>query len=386
MLNCGIIGVGNAGNQVVSYAEQEKAPFKLFAINCSAEDLKSIPESINRALIGDGRGAGKNRVNSKTSLAKDIMPLIMSDEFKEFMIGLDFLFICSSTGGGTGSGASLVMTSVINNVYPTVYTINVGIMNCIKDALSTQSNTLEYLHELYEVMSEPTYMLYDNDKFGSLPINKMMDTVNRQIVEDLTVLTGQYNTNTRFTSMDDKDTINLLKTPGRIVVSQIKNFKEKDINENGIENMLLENIRKGAHVDLQKDRIVSYFGIIYNMSQEVADNFDFGLPKIQQEVGVPLDTWQHLVINEDSKLPNSVFIIFTGLTKINDRIDKINDRLKEIMDRQKQKEDDDTLNEFNINELNAKKAYKETTVSGKPQKVDLNDIFAKFGVTSGSDI
>ena len=60
MLNVGILGVGNAGNQVVAHAFTQKKSISVFALNCSESDLKTIPDGIPKALVGDGKGAGKN--------------------------------------------------------------------------------------------------------------------------------------------------------------------------------------------------------------------------------------------------------------------------------------------------------------------------------------
>ena len=378
MLKCGILGVGNAGNQVVSYAASVQAPFNLLAMNCSSEDLRMVPDSVPRLVIGDGRGAGKNRSESKTFLSEDVTGVIKSDCLKNFLTDLDVVFVVSSTGGGTGSGISLLLSTVMKNVFPTIYTIPIGIMGTLKEALSTHSNTLEYLKELYENMKDTTYMLYDNEKFAKLPSNQMMERVNKQIVDDLVVLTGYYNHNTKYSSIDDRDMLNIIRTPGRLVIGSVINFKEKDINEKSIEKQLLENIKTSGSVDLQKDRIVNRLGVIANITEPVSEQFDTTVPEVQKEVGSPVENFEHISIIDDTKLPNSVYLILSGCTQVNDRINQINDRVSEILERQNQKEDDDALSGVDVAALNAKKVYKKPVIEEK--QVDLGNIFSQFGV------
>lgn len=378
MLKLGVIGVGNAGNQVVATAYTRNANLDLFAVNCSDTDLKTLPTDIPKALIGDGRGAGKNRESSKQFLATAIAEFIKEEDVKNFISNLDVLFIVSSTGGGTGSGISPILTKVIQSVYPTVYVIPVGILSALKEGLSTHSNSLEYLKELYENLDKPTYMLYDNGAFSDLPSNVMMEKINNRIVDDLIVLSGYYNYITKYSSIDDRDFLNIIKTPGRLVIGSTGDFREKDIDETSVENLLLDDIRTGGHVELQKDKIVNRIGVIANMNEVVASKFDGMVPDIQKVIGNPIESFEHIAINEDRKLPNRVFIVISGLTKVSDRITEINDRVNDILEKQKCQEDADALNEIDINKLNEKRVYvKNEPVSGK---VDLQDIFSSFGV------
>lgn len=378
MLNVGILGVGNAGNQVVAHAFTQKKSISVFALNCSESDLKTIPDGIPKALVGDGKGAGKNRDESKKFLASDVMDLINNDTMKEFITSLDIVFIVSSTGGGTGSGISLLLSQIIKKVYPTVFVITVGIISSIKEALSTHANSLEYLTELYDNTESQTYMLYDNEKYSKIPSNQMMEKINAQIVEDIVTLSGYYNFNTKYASIDDKDLMNLIKTPGRLVVLSLVNFKEKDLDDTTVEELLLKNLKTSGTVDLQKDRIVNRIGVIANINSFVSEKFDTSIPGLLDTVGSPIESFEHLYINEDRKLPNNVFVILTGCTKINDRIIKINDRIEEIMEKQNQTEDDDVLKQFNGTELNAKRVYQSNEPTTKT--VNLEDIFNNFGV------
>ena len=95
MLNVGIIGNGNCGNQVAVLASRELG-CDVLAINSSKNDLNTLPDSIPYILIGDERGAGKNRNDAKKFLKESIMDMVQDEKFQSFMKGKDVIFIISS--------------------------------------------------------------------------------------------------------------------------------------------------------------------------------------------------------------------------------------------------------------------------------------------------
>ena len=113
MLKVGLIGCGNAGNQVLQEALKTYPDMKLVAINSSENDLSTLPDSITKITIGDGKGCGKNRMEAKKSLASQVLELVRNKEFIEFMSDLELAFVISSTGGGTGSGAAATVASKV---------------------------------------------------------------------------------------------------------------------------------------------------------------------------------------------------------------------------------------------------------------------------------
>lgn len=381
MLKVGVIGCGNCGNQVAVSVTELMKDIPVLAINSSDKDLATLPSSIPSRLIGDGKGSGKNRDESKEFLSKEIMKLLSDEEFKSFLLGLDVVFIVSSTGGGTGSGISLLLTGIIQKTVPGVYTIPVGIMPSVKkEGESTHANSLEYLNELYEVLgSKTTYMLYDNDKFAKEGTIAMMEKVNSAIAHDINVLRCYYNLPTKYASIDERDMLNIIRTPGRLFVASLYDVKEKDLDEETIEEKLINEIKSNAHVELQRDLIVNRSGIIVQLSSTVLAQFNTHVEKVQTFVGSPVEEFEHIYLNDDRKLPNNVFLILSGLSKVNDRIRKANDRIIEIEDARKQQEDDSELDIDLIGAVKESKTYHNETVDANAN-VDLAGIFKDFGV------
>lgn len=401
MINIGIIGVGNTGNQIVALAKESMPDIQVCAINSSEKDLETIPSSIPRILLqssedddyvstsGDEeidlgasrtekRGAGKDRTLAKKFLKHTAAKIIEDKEVRNILNAVDVVFIISSTGGGTGSGTCPMLANIIGSVCPDVKVILVGVLPVNNEALGAHVNTLEYLNELYKTLDGQTYMLYDNDKYAGLPSYKIIETVNKEIVEDIRVITGFYNKVTKFDSIDDRDMMRLIGFSGRLTVARVMGFSEKDCETTTIEDMIIDNIKRNAHVESQRDKKVMASGIISNLSQSLTEEFDNNIPLVREFVGDPVHAFSHIYVNEDRKEDNNVFLILNGLSPINDKINKISDRIEEIEEKQKLLEEESALDDIALDALSDKIAdhKKESNAT----EVDLNNIFSKFGI------
>ena len=383
MLNVGVIGLGNTGNQIASLAyEQLKIP--VMAVNSSEKDLETINNNIPKKLItdadGESKGAGKNRQLAKKYLKDSIMTFLSSEDVQEFIGELDVLFIVSSTGGGTGSGTSLIMSSVIASMFVDVHVITIGVLPVMNEALSAHVNTLEYLNELYGTLENQTYMLYDNDKYSGMPSYKMMNLVNEEVVKDINVLRCTYNYTTKYDSIDEEDMRRLISFPGRILIARLEDIKERDLDRDTIEDLLIKKIKSNAHTEIQRDQKVIATGIIANLSEAVFSEFDNHIEKVREFIGDPDHDFNHLYVNEDRKMHNNVFLIIGGLSVINDRISKISDRIEEIEEKQKIREEENSLNDLGVNELSKKVSSKDKSKKTNANNVDIANIFSKFGI------
>ena len=376
MLNVGLVGIGNAGSQVAALA-QEQLKIDVLAINSSDKDLQTLPSSVPSKLIGDEKGAGKERTQAKKFLKDSIMQLIDDDDIKK-VFDKEVTFIVSSTGGGTGSGTSLLLSNIINEIYPNTKIIIVGILPTLKEALSTQLNSIEYLTELYRTLADATYMLYDNDKYRNDPSTTMMQKINKSIVDDIGVIMGIYQVPTKFSSIDERDMSNILSTKGRIAIASLYDLKEKDIDETTIEELIIHQFKTNAHCELQRDKIVHRTGIITNLSDRINEKFDSHIPMVQEFIGAPVEEFEHIAINTDRHEANNVFLIASGLTQVNDRLRKINDRIEEINELQRQKEEESEINGIDFDRMSSKIERKNNTPLS--ENVNIKDIFSKFNV------
>lgn len=382
MLKVGVIGIGNCGNQIACLAHKE-ANCEVLCINTSENDLATIPEDVPKKLVGDSEGTGKNRQAAKEFLKKSIMTIMRDSEFMTFVSTKDVVLIVSSTGGGSGSGMSLLMAQILKESVRTEdggekIFIPVGVLPRLNEGQSTQVNALAYLQELYTVMENPTYMLYDNNMFKNETSYMVLQKVNEAVIQDIKVLQCLYNNPTPYDSIDERDMKTVLSTPGRIVISGLYDLKEKDLDDTSIEDLLIEAVKKSAHAELQRDGVVVRTGVITNLDTRLNEKFDSHIEKVREFVGEPTEEFLHISVNAERSLKNNVIMILTGLTKISDRIDKIRDRIEEIEENQRIKNGEVTDAEISSEELdrlNAKRSTGNRAVTGN---VDLENIFAKF--------
>ena len=212
------------------------------------------------------------------------------------------------------------------------------------------------------------------------PINVMMDTINRAIVDDLKVIRGDYQFPTKYCSIDEKDATSILTTTGRIVVAGIRGVTQKQLDNKSIGQFIVDDLKKNCHAEMNRDKKVHRLGIISYLDPDVNELFDGQLTDVQEFVGTPIETFTHFAIKEDnvSEIPNVVYLIASGLSRIDDRIEKVTTRVTEIEDAQeKLKNRQDSLEGIDIAALNAKKEIHKTNTEDK--KVNVSSIFEKFG-------
>lgn len=372
MLKISTIGLGNAGSQVSQLAYELKNIPGL-AINSSKQDLASITLPL-RFAIGDEKGAGKNRDNAKAFLKAHIAELVKEADVVEHITSSDIVFVISSIGGGTGSGMAPMMVDILQKAFKNTKFILVGIYAPLRESLAAQQNSIDYLKEIREHNSTATIMAYDNNRYSDITTSEMMTKVNREIVEDLAVLRGDYQFTTPFNSIDEKDMMRILQTPGRLVVYRATGVREKDIDEKGLEDILLVKIVKdSAHAELDKDQVVKRLGIITNLTASADEKFDINIKNVKKYVGEPVEGFEHVHRLEKGD-SNNVFLIMSGLSVPNDRIIKMTERIEEGIALLQQSTESvlDTLNTANI------KSLREDVSSDADAGVDLDDIFGKY--------
>ena len=117
-------------------------------------------------------------------------------------------------------------------------------------------------------------------------------------------------------------------------------------------------------------------GLITNLNERLNETLDTHVPQVRAFLGEPIHDFRHIVVNTDRSLDNNIFVIATGLSKIEDRIVKTSERIEEIVDAQKAAEAaraDDTLENMDINDLIPGKKPRNTET-----KIDVGSIFSKF--------
>lgn len=377
MLNVSVIGIGNAGNQIALLAKKQH-DIDGYALNSSANDLKSIQDerSIPALIIGDDKGSGKNRNEAKSFLKKTIKEVLVQPDFIKFIKDRDVVFMVSSLGGGTGSGMTPIMTDILSRKFPDTKFIVVGVLPQVREALASQDNSIEYLKEI-DAMDDITYMLYDNDKLNVNSSAQIFEAVNKEIVDSIATIKGLNQLDTTLSSIDEKDMMRIISTPGRLAVYQVRKISEKQLDSNTIEDLIVDKIKTGSNnVDLDRNRSIKRLGIISNLNSKLDTMWDPNLPSIKELIGEWVEGFEHISISQSENVENNMFILCSGMSMPDDRIEDINNRISSAMDKLNTKIKSSSLNGVDKDVL--KKLRDDKNQSPMTSSVDLDDIFDKY--------
>ena len=375
MIRLGLIGIGNCGNQVVSLAKETK-DIPGIAINTSDKDLENV-KNLTVFKIGSSKGAGKSRDKAKAYVKQMMKQLLSQEKFKSHIDENDVVAVVASTGGGTGSGISVMLTHLLSTMYVDKRFILVHVLPSLKESLAAQQNTIEYLKEMNNFNA--TYMSYDNGCKEDLPSNVMMKQMNEEIVEDLAVIRGDYLLSTPFTSIDEEDLTKILEVPGRLVVHRVYDIKEKDIDKVGIEDMLIQKLSDTTYsTELHNDNRVMKMGVILNVTEKLSNKIDTNFTEFKNQIGNPIEGFEHVAIIEPSmNLKNRAIVISSGLSLPEDRIEKINERIQEILDEiEKQKQVNSILDTIETDKIKGLRGIRND--SNGPDEIDIDDFLSKY--------
>jgi len=189
--NIKVIGVGGAGNNMVSWLHKKGiSGAEVYAVNTDKQHL-DISSADKKILIGRdltrGLGCGgfleKGRESAKESMS----------ELKEVLKGADMVFICSGMGGGTGTGAAPVIAQVAKENGAIVIGTVTMPFNIEKARIDKADFGLQQLRQVSD-----TAIVIDNNRLtsiaGQLPLkqafavaNELISTMIKGIVETIAV-------------------------------------------------------------------------------------------------------------------------------------------------------------------------------------------------------
>lgn len=375
MLKICTIGIGNAGNQIADLAKSVKG-IPGVAINSSEKDLTNV-QYIPKLIVGDTKGAGKNRDTAKKFIREQCKNLLSQKPFIEMISEQDVVFVISSIGGGTGSGMAPMLTDIMSRKFPDVLFVIIGVYPPLKESIAAQQNGLEYLKEVKDFLPNIAYMAYDNNRRSDLPTSEMMKEVNNEIVEHLDIIRGQYLYPTPYNSIDEKDMVRILSTPGRLAVYYIDYFNEKDLDKASIEEKLIDSIKAGSsNVELDRDKLIKRFGIVTNLSDKLNSMFNSGCPEILELIGEPVEAFEHIYINHNDDEINRVVLILSGLSIPDDRLTKIVQRIDDGLEELGRQKESSVLDDADM--MQSVKELRGESSFGNKGDFDLDDLFAKY--------
>lgn len=380
-LRIGTIGVGNAGCQVAELAKVT-ADIDGLAINSSDRDLSNV-KSIPKLKIGDTFGAGKDRTEAKKFIKNSINEFLSLEVVTEFMQDKQVVFIITSIDGGTGSGTTPVLTDILNSVYnenkpkeEKVLFILVPIYLSLRQSAAAHQNAIEFLTEVNNFLPLVPRMSFDNNKLAHLSSDKMIKAINEDIVKKLRVIRGDYNFNTPYTSIDEKDMLKIIEVPGEINIFMLEDFSQVTLESKSIEDALLAQIKSDSlQVAIERDKIVKKIGVISNLEKDINDTFDNSLPKVREFTGQGIEGFEHLYINDGEENDvNRVCVIMSGMTIPDTRIAEIANRIETAKEELLKVKKSSILSKIDTSDISTLRE----TPKAEAKEVNTEDIFSKY--------
>lgn len=325
-----VIGVGFAG----SYNAQQihkNLNIPAFIINSSVKDLsggvidKEIPSFI---IGGDGRGAGNDRQKSKEMFKHNGRNLLEKTEtFIRMITTSDIVYVAFSTAGGTGSGTGPDLVRLLMKMYPQKVIIPLVIAPKTVDSSLSQYNNLECINELDAL--ECPYVIGDLDRFRNDSDNVAYEKMSAWTVENARELSGMELSISDSGMMDENDLTNVISAKGYLARYTVK-VNSNDLERHDIQDMLLEEMQKSPAMTIQKDKHVSWGGLIVNLPAEIDDPIRSGdLSKIIQAVGEPKHFYKNYSVSSSTK--GSVTIILSGMSLPYNRLSQCTSKVKDYI-------------------------------------------------------
>ena len=164
------VGIGQAGNNVVSEVLKTNKRYNGLFINTSSDDIRSIDNAKNVFIIPAAGGTARDRDKAKDYVKNNIYSVI--DEINKFP-NQEVVYFIFSTGGGTGSGITPLLINVLARTNPTLKINLVSILPSRDESKRAHENSLECWNEMVKLQNVNSYLLLDNNKRDNkITINK----------------------------------------------------------------------------------------------------------------------------------------------------------------------------------------------------------------------
>ena len=343
-LQISLIGVGNAGNQLLN--EAIKHDIEVFAINSSYADLNNsvVDKNIKSFIIGkEARGAGKNR-KVALSFMKDNGLELMTEvpAFTEMCERSDVIIVAGSTAGGTGSGVCPTLVALLKQQYPAKIIIYCGILPRLTDSVKAQENSIGCLSEITEL--KVPYILADLEFYQGVPNDAAYRDIQLYIIDCVNSICGKYLNKSSYGMIDENDMRTVIAEPGYLSVYNLNKVSQSQLDKESMQQMMIKKIKQSPAVEIMRDGIVHQMAAIINMPDDMTDSSKASdYEELIGYIGRPLAIFENYAITQGAT--GQMVIILSGQTAPYNRIAKMNEIVAEYAEKaNKQKQ-------FNLKDL-----------------------------------
>lgn len=330
-----IIGVGAAGGKagidLVEKSIVDKEDIVL--VNSTIKDIPSAYRDYAIRLSDEVQGCGQER-----SLAKQIC----LDAIRSGRLNLDSIMdpihdkaiIITSTCGGTGSGASVVIAEYLRKIVNIDVEI-IGLVGFEDESARSLRNLIEFCQDLKEDFA---IQLIRNSKFlSSTRGNRSAAEIeaNNEVARRIKIMTGCMLRDSS-QNIDNRDIVKLNNTTGYKTV-EYKEIYDKIKNVDQFNDILKEMLDDSAMVEPDAAG-VGRLGVIMNLQTSSQSFIDRSYDILKNRLGVPYEIYSHIEYCAD--LPEFVAIIASGMKMPAKEIENIYYKYMELSNAVNKNKDD----------------------------------------------
>ncbi len=287
-MNAKVIGIGAAGNKA-AITLIEKGVMSIDNILLINSTLKDVPDKYKNIAVQlsetDG-GCGKER-----EPAKDMaLEAIQNDKLSK-LDGLldpndDLVIIVNSSEGGTGCGASSIVSKYMKEVVGT--NVHMFVFTGFEEDGRGLQNTIEYFQEL-----SPDYVVeaISNKKFlesgNKLKAEKL---ANEEFAQRVKVLLGKTLVESE-QNIDETDLYKIANTSGFMTIEYREIDKIKNV---GMFNEIVTDMIDSSKSLDTGEPSAKRIGVILNISERTREFIDYSFSVIKERYGTPYEIFTHV--------------------------------------------------------------------------------------------
>ena len=324
-LRISIIGIGNAGNQLLNEAVK-RDNIRVFAVNSSQKDLDNAVtnKTIDSFIIGhDAKGAGKSRESAASFFQQNGVELATAvPAFSNMCDESDIIIVASSTAGGTGSGVAPEMIRLLQMMYNNKIIIYVGILPRLTDAPKAQQNAISCLNEIQE--RKVPYFLADLEYYKGIPNHVAYQKIQQYIMECIDVMGGRFLNG----MIDENDMRVILSEPGYLSMYNLQGVTQSQLEKESMQSMMTKLIKSSPAAERTRNGIIRQMGVVLNMPEEMTDvTMSSDYTELTNYIGTPVSIFENFATIPGAT--GQMIVILSGQSSPVGRVTDMNQRAQE---------------------------------------------------------
>lgn len=322
-----IFGIGAAGNKcAINIVEKGFADIKdIVLINSTIRDIPLNYRDHVIRLSDDVQGCGQER-----KLAQDICLKAIKDQ----RLNLDSIVdpeydkvvIITSTCGGTGSGASVIIAKYLREVIDIAVEV-IGLVGFSDESARSLKNLIEFCQDLND---QYAIQLIRNDAYlDAVRGNRTAaeQAANDEVAQRIRVMSGSMLRDSE-QNIDDTDIRKLNNTAGYKTVEYIELY-DRIKNQQQFNEILREMMDDSPIIDVDPENEgIGRLGVMINASGSSLAYVDRSYSILRERLGEPYEVFTH--IESISDYPQFIAIIASGMKMPYKAIETVFDKYKEM--------------------------------------------------------